>query len=107
MKKSGILILRNSPEFSGIQFSVASESETSDGARIVITHDGNDRATYYGFATTDVGADVNSLVNREARRLAGSGAEIKSQLKQGGQARADSYRSVLRNRVQIYSVRPE
>ena len=73
----------DSPEFSGIQFSVASESETSDGARIVITHDGNDRATYYGFATTDVGADVNSLVNREARRLAGSGAEIKSQLKQG------------------------
>lgn len=73
----------DSPEFSGIQFSVASESETSEGARIVITHDGNDRCSYYGFATKDVSADVSSLVNREARRLAESGTEWKAQLKQG------------------------
>ena len=73
----------DSPGFSGIQFSVASESETSEGARIVITHDGNDRCSYYGFATKDVSADVSSLVNREARRLAESGTEWKAQLKQG------------------------
>ncbi|MGN1233354.1 MAG: hypothetical protein ACI4UJ_07920 [Candidatus Cryptobacteroides sp.] len=72
-----------SPEFSGLQFSVASESETSEGVRIIITHDGNDRCTYYGFATKDVSADVNSLVNREARRLSESGTDWKSQLKQG------------------------
>ncbi|MGM9739508.1 MAG: hypothetical protein ACI3ZP_02805 [Candidatus Cryptobacteroides sp.] len=72
-----------SPEFSGLQFSVVSEPETSEGVRIIITHDGNDRCTYYGFATKDVSADVNALVNREARRLSESGTDWKSQLKQG------------------------
>ncbi|MGM9768028.1 MAG: hypothetical protein ACI3Z0_06155, partial [Candidatus Cryptobacteroides sp.] len=69
-----------SPEFSGIKFSVSSDSETSGGARVVITHDGDDRCTYFGFATKDVNADVASLVNREARMLAESGVDWKSQL---------------------------
>lgn len=71
------------PEFSGIKFSVSYDSETSEGARVVITHDGDDRCTYFGFATKDVNADVASLVNREARMLAESGVDWKSQLKQG------------------------
>lgn len=59
------------PDFSTIKFSVTvpSDSETSDGASLIVSHDGSDRDTYYCFATKDLYSDVSIAVNREISEL--------------------------------------
>ena len=73
------------PDFSTIQFSVKvpPDSETSDGTSLIVSHDGADRDTYYGFATKDLDSDVNVAVNREVSELTKKNVDYSEIVKSG------------------------
>lgn len=53
----------------GVEFSVKVSDPTAEGATFLITNNGRDRNTWYGFAYDDTSTPVQAAINRKVREL--------------------------------------
>ena len=71
-----------SPE-AGVEFSVKVSDPTSEGATFLITNNGQDSNTWYGFAYDDVSTPVQAAINRKVHELSGLAGGFAGALERG------------------------